>query len=69
MRGKQHPFPLTKDYLLKEYEDVVTEIGRFPGAPYHIETKPEGSSTITASLHGRTRSIEETGHPSEVRNE
>ena len=41
MGGKQHPFPLTKDYLLKEYEDVFTGIGCFPGAPYHIETDPE----------------------------
>ena len=43
MRGKRHPFPLTNDYLLKEYEDVFTRIGCFPGAPYHIETDPEVS--------------------------
>ena len=41
MRGKQHLFPLTKDYLLKEYEDVFTGIGSFLGAPNHIETDPE----------------------------
>ena len=41
MGGKQQLFPLTKDYLLKEYEDVFTGIGCFPGAPYHIETDPE----------------------------
>ena len=41
MRGKQHLFPLTKDYLLKEYEDVFTGIGCFPGPPYHIQTDPE----------------------------
>ena len=41
VRGKQHPYPLAKDYLLKEYEDVFTGIGCFPGAPYHIETDPE----------------------------
>lgn len=42
-RGKQHPFPLTRNYLLKEYEDVFTGIGCFPGAPYHIEIDPEVS--------------------------
>ncbi|KAL9971554.1 hypothetical protein ACROYT_G017729, partial [Oculina patagonica] len=41
IRGKQHPFPLTKDYLLKEYQDVFTGIGCFPGPPYHIETNPD----------------------------
>ena len=41
MRGKQNPFPLTKNYLSKEYEDVFTGIGCFPGAPYHIETDSE----------------------------
>ena len=42
-RGKQHPFPLTRNYLLKEYEDVFIEIGCFPGTPYHIEIDPEVS--------------------------
>jgi len=41
IRGKQHPFPLTKDYLLEEYQDVFTGIGCFPGPPYHIETNPD----------------------------
>ena len=41
MRGKQHPSPLTKDYLLKAYEDVFTGFGCFPGAPYHIKTDHE----------------------------
>lgn len=36
-QGLQHPFPLTKEYLLEEYKDVFTGIGCFPGAPYHIE--------------------------------
>ena len=35
--GKKHPSPLTKEYLLKEYKDVFTGIGLFPGQPYHIE--------------------------------
>ncbi len=38
--GKQHPFPLTKEYLMKEYKDVFTGIGCFPGDPFHIETDP-----------------------------
>ena len=33
MRGKHHPFPFAKDYLLKEYEYVFTGIGCFSGAP------------------------------------
>ena len=41
IRGKQHPFPLTKDYLLEEYQDVFTGIVCFPGPPYHIETNPD----------------------------
>ena len=35
--GEKHPSPLTKEYLLKEYKDVFTGIGLFPGQPYHIE--------------------------------
>ena len=35
--GKKHPSQLTKEYLLKEYKDVFTGIGLFPGQPYHIE--------------------------------
>ena len=35
--GKKHPSLLTKEYLLKEYKDVFTGIGLFPGQPYHIE--------------------------------
>ena len=29
--GKPHPFPLTKEYLLKEYEDIFAGIGCFLG--------------------------------------
>ena len=29
------------EYLLKEYEDVFTGIGCFPGPPYHIETNQD----------------------------
>jgi len=31
VRGRPYPFPLTKEYLLKEYEDVFTCSGCFPG--------------------------------------
>lgn len=40
-QSKQHPYPLTKDYLLKEYEDVFTGIGCFPGPEYHIKLDPD----------------------------
>ena len=36
-QSKQRPYPLTKEYLLKEYEDVFTGIGCFHGLEYHIE--------------------------------
>ena len=35
--GEKHPSPLTKEYLLKEYKDVFTGIGLFPGKSYQIE--------------------------------
>jgi len=34
--AEKHPSPLTKEYLLKEYKDVFTGIGFFPGQPYNI---------------------------------
>ena len=40
-RGKHHPFPLIRNCLLKEYEDVFRGIGCFPGAPHDIEIDPE----------------------------
>ena len=62
-RGK--PYPLIKEYLLKEYQHVFTGIGCFPGPPYHIETNPDvspvqhppptaDSSPATKCLQGRT---------------
>ena len=33
----KHPYPLTREYLLKQCADVFTGIGCFPGAEYHIE--------------------------------
>lgn len=32
----KHPCPPTKEYLLKEYEDVLTGIGCFPSSPYLV---------------------------------
>ena len=43
VNGKGHPTPLTKEYLLKEYKDVFTGIGLFPGQPYHIEIDKDAS--------------------------
>jgi len=43
LRGRPHPFPLTREYLLKEYQDVVTGVGCYPGPPYNIETNPDVS--------------------------
>ena len=40
-QGTQTPSPLTKEYVLKEYEDVFTGIGCFPGPEYHIELDPD----------------------------
>ena len=40
VRGKPHPFPLTKEYLLNEYHDLFIGVGCFPGLPCHIETDP-----------------------------
>ena len=40
VRGKPHPFPLTKEYLLNEYQDLFIGVGCFPGLPCHIETDP-----------------------------
>ncbi|KAK3735267.1 hypothetical protein QZH41_001046 [Actinostola sp. cb2023] len=43
-KGKQqHHYPLSKEYILKEYEDVFTGIGCFPGPEYHIEVDPDVS--------------------------
>ena len=43
VRGKPHPFPLTKENLLEKYQDLFTGVGCFPGPSYHIETKPSVS--------------------------
>lgn len=35
--GGDHPKPLSKEYLMQEYQDVFSGVGLFPGKPYHIE--------------------------------
>ena len=32
--------PLTKQHVLDVYSDIFTGIGKFPGAPYKFELKP-----------------------------
>ena len=41
LNGKTHKLPITKDYMLKEYNDVFKGIGTLPGGPYHIKLKEE----------------------------
>ena len=41
VNGKMHKLPITKDYILKEYNDVFKGIGTLPGGPYHIRLKEE----------------------------
>ena len=57
VRGTPHPFPLTKEYLLNEYQDLFIGVGCFPGLPCHVETDPyispvqqppEASPSLTA---------------------
>ena len=36
IKGKAHPLPTTKDYILHEYADICKG---FPGGPYHIKLK------------------------------
>ena len=41
LNGKTHQLPITKDYILKEYNDVFKGVGTLPGGPYHIRLKEE----------------------------
>ena len=36
LNGKTHKLPITKEYILKEYNDVFKGVGTLPGSPYHI---------------------------------
>ena len=39
LNGKVHKLPITKDYILKEYNDVFKGVGTLAGGPYHIRLK------------------------------
>ena len=41
LNGKTHKLPITKEYILKEYNDVFKEVGTLPGSPYHIRLKEQ----------------------------
>ena len=38
---KTHKLPITKEYILKEYNDVFKGVGPLPGGPYHIRLKEQ----------------------------
>ena len=35
--GKMHKLPITKDYILKEYHDVLKGIGILPASPITLD--------------------------------
>ena len=41
VNGKEHSWPTTKEYILKEYADVFTGIGTLPKSAYHIKLKDD----------------------------
>ena len=41
LNGKTHKLPITKEYILKEYNDVFKGVGTLPGGPYHIRLKEQ----------------------------
>ena len=41
VNDKEHSLPTTKEYILKEYADVLAGIGTLPGPAYHIELKED----------------------------
>ena len=41
LNGKTHKLPITKEYILKEYNDVFKGVGTLPGVPYHIRLKEQ----------------------------
>ena len=41
LNGKVYKLPITKDYILREYNDVFKGIGTLPGGPYHIRLKEQ----------------------------
>ena len=41
LNGKVHRLPITKDYIVREYNDIFKGIGTLPGGPYHIRLKEQ----------------------------
>ena len=41
LNGKTHKLPITKEYILKEYNDIFKGVGTLPGGPYHIKLKEQ----------------------------
>ena len=41
LNGKTHKLPITKEYILKEYNDIFKGVGTLPGGPYHIRLKEQ----------------------------
>ena len=41
INGEKHNLPFTKEYILKEYNDVFSGIGTLPGDEYHIKLKKD----------------------------
>ena len=41
LNGKTHKLPFTKEYILKDYDDVFKGVGTLPGGPYHIRLKEQ----------------------------
>ena len=41
VNDKEHSLPTTREYILKEYADVLVGIGTLPGPAYHIELKED----------------------------
>ena len=39
--GKKHNLHITKECILKEYNDVFSGIGTLPGNEYHIKLKKD----------------------------
>ena len=40
-KRKKNNLPITKEYILKEYNDVFSGIGTLPGDEYHIKLKKD----------------------------
>ena len=41
LNGRTRKLPITKEYILKEYNDIFKGVGTLPGGPYHIRLKEQ----------------------------